>query len=77
MIEILFENTDLLVCIKPVGVPSQCDGAEDLVKFLKEQTGGEIYPVHRLDTAVGGTMIFAKNKKRRPIFQGRLPKKIC
>lgn len=63
MIEILFENTDLLVCIKPVGVPSQCDGAEDLVKFLKEQTGGEIYPVHRLDTAVGGTMIFAKNKK--------------
>ena len=44
MIEILFENTDLLVCIKPVGVPSQCDGAEDLVKFLKEQTGGEIYP---------------------------------
>lgn len=63
MIEILFENTDLLVCIKPVGVPSQCDGADDLVKFLKEQTGGEIYPVHRLDTAVGGTMIFAKNKK--------------
>lgn len=63
MIEILFENTDFLVCIKPVGVPSQCDGAKDMVKLLKEQTDGEIYPVHRLDTAVGGTMIFAKNKK--------------
>ena len=63
MIEILFENEDFLACIKPVGVPSQCDGAEDAVKLLKEQTGDEIYPVHRLDTAVGGTMIFAKNKK--------------
>lgn len=63
MIEILFENTDFLVCVKPVGVPSQCDGAEDMVKLLAEQTGGEIYPVHRLDTAVGGTMIFAKNQK--------------
>ena len=63
MIEILFENKDFLACIKPVGVPSQCDGAEDAVKLLKEQTGDEIYPVHRLDTAVGGTMIFAKNKK--------------
>lgn len=63
MIEILFENADFLACIKPVGVPSQCDGAEDMVKLLKGQTGSEIYPVHRLDTAVGGTMIFAKNKK--------------
>lgn len=63
MIEILFENADFLACIKPVGVPSQCDGAEDMVKLLKEQTGSEIYSVHRLDTAVGGTMIFAKNKK--------------
>ena len=46
MIEILFENEDFLACIKPVGVPSQCDGAEDAVKLLKEQTGDEIYPVH-------------------------------
>ena len=33
MIEILFENEDFLACIKPVGVPSQCDGAEDAVKL--------------------------------------------
>ena len=31
MIEILFENEDFLACIKPVGVPSQCDGAEDAI----------------------------------------------
>lgn len=63
MIEILFEDSSFLACIKPVGVPSQCDGAEDAVSLLRSQTGGEIYSVHRLDTAVGGTMIFAKNKK--------------
>lgn len=63
MIEILFENNDFAVCVKPVGICSQNDGAEDMVKLLKEQLGSEIYPVHRLDTAVGGTMVFAKNLK--------------
>lgn len=63
MIEILFINDDFLACVKPIGVPSQSDGAEDMVRLLSAQTGGEIYPVHRLDTAVGGTMIFARNKK--------------
>lgn len=63
MIEILLENSDFIACVKPVGVQSQCDGAEDMVKLLKEQAGSEIFPIHRLDTNVGGTMIFAKNKK--------------
>lgn len=63
MIDILFKNDDFLACVKPIGVPSQSDGAADMVRLLGEQTGGEIYPVHRLDTAVGGTMIFARNKK--------------
>lgn len=62
MIEILFENGDLAVCVKPVGVPSQCDGAEDMPKLLKEQLGSDVFPVHRLDTAVGGVMVFAKNR---------------
>ena len=63
MIEILFENADYLVCVKPVGVQSQNDSAEDMVKLLAAQTGSEIFPVHRLDTATGGTMVFAKNRK--------------
>ncbi len=75
MIEILFENSSFLVCIKPVGVPSQCDGAEDAVKLLREQTGGEIYPVHRLDTAVGGTMIFAKSKKSAAFLSKEIAEK--
>lgn len=63
MIDILYENNDFVVCVKPVGVASQNDKAEDLVKLLAHQLSSQIYPVHRLDTAVGGTMVFAKNTK--------------
>ena len=63
MIDILFENNDFVVCIKPVGIASQNDKAQDMVKLLAQQSGSTIFPVHRLDTAVGGTMVFAKNQK--------------
>lgn len=63
MIDILFENSDYVVCVKPVGVQSQNSNAEDMVKLLSEQTGSKIFPVHRLDTTVGGTMVFAKNSR--------------
>lgn len=62
MIDILFENQDFIACIKPIGIQSQCDGADDMVHLLEKQLSTKIYPVHRLDTAVGGTMIFAKNR---------------
>ena len=62
MIKLIYEDKNLVVCIKPTGVPSQSDGKEDMVKLLSEQCGVKIYPVHRLDTAVGGVMVFAKNK---------------
>ena len=63
MIDILFENDEIVACVKPVGVPSQKDGAEDMVSLLTGLSGKKIYPVHRLDTAVGGTMVFAKSSK--------------
>ena len=63
MIEILFENRDFAVCVKPVGVASQCDGADDMVKLLTEQLKTALDAIHRLDTEVGGVMVFAKNKK--------------
>lgn len=34
-----------------------------MISILSELTGSEIYPIHRLDTATGGVMVFAKNKK--------------
>ena len=70
MIEILYKNADLLVCVKPQGVPSQPDtsGCLDMTAYLKEQLSvlgenDDIYVVHRLDRATGGLMLFARNKK--------------
>ena len=56
--EILFENRDFVACVKPVGLDSesQVPGA------LREQLGGEIFPLHRLDKNVGGVMVYARNK---------------
>lgn len=80
MIKILFENEDFIACIKPVGIASQNDKSEDMVKLLSFQTGSDIFPVHRLDTAVGGTMVFAKNSRTaaslsKQITEGSFKKK--
>ncbi len=72
MIKILFENEDFAVCVKPVGISSQNDKADDLVKRLSSQLNSKIYPVHRLDTAVGGTMVFAKNSRSAAVFSKQI-----
>ena len=63
--EILFEDKEIIVCIKERGLLSQ-QGKEDertMLTLLKEHTGSEPYPVHRLDKEVGGVMVFAKTQK--------------
>ena len=57
--EILFENRDFVVCVKPVGLDSE----SQMPAALREVLGGEIFPLHRLDKNVGGVMVFARNKK--------------
>lgn len=52
--EILFEDKNIIVCIKPVGMDSEHD--------VPAALGGEIYPVHRLDKNVGGVMVYARSK---------------
>ena len=56
---ILFSDRDLAVCIKPVGLDSETE----VPMALKEQLGGEIYTIHRLDKNVGGIMVFARTKQ--------------
>lgn len=67
MIEILYEDNYLIVCVKPVGVLSQPDlsGGEDMLTMLKtymeeKNEKAEIGLVHRLDRNVGGVMVFSK-----------------
>ena len=63
--EILYEDKNILFCVKPTGVLSQGDGKgrENMPALLSELCGSEIYPVHRLDMEVGGVMVFAKNSQ--------------
>ena len=60
--EILFEDKDILVCIKPQGIVSQNDAkGASMISILEEHTGGTVYPLHRLDREVGGVMVYAKS----------------
>ena len=72
-IDVMYEDDDILVAVKPYGIPSQPDkkNSENMVSMLKlrifeqEKREQEPYltPIHRLDRPVGGIMLFAKNKE--------------
>ncbi len=65
MLEIIFENKEVIVINKPAGiesVPSQNKG-RSLAELLHDRCKAEsIYPVHRLDRDTSGTIIFAKTE---------------
>ena len=61
--DVLFEDDEILVIVKPAGMASQLSpGGNDCVTALRDREGGEIFPVHRLDTATRGVMVYAKTK---------------
>ena len=77
--EILEQNAAYVVCIKLAGIPSQGEGLDAMPVRLAAEVGGEIYPVHRLDQAVGGVMVYARTKQAaaalsRAIQEGRMEK---
>ena len=68
--EILFEDSDILICRKPAGVATQTKhlGQQDMESLLKNYRAKKGEPpyigvVHRLDQPVEGVMVFAKNQK--------------
>ena len=62
MINILFEDGSILVCIKPCGTLSElCDKENSLPRMISEERGLDtLYTVHRLDREVSGVMLYAK-----------------
>ena len=64
MIEILFEDADILVCIKPAGYLSEDSEAENSLPrtIVRERSLSKLFAVHRLDREVSGVMVYAKNK---------------
>ena len=65
MLDILYRDKDILVCIKPVGYLSEEDGNKrSMPRAIKEETGIEnVFTVHRLDKNVSGVMVFALNSR--------------
>lgn len=67
--EILFQDKNIAVCLKPAGVISQStDGGNDMISLLngefeKNGENAKAYPVHRLDRETSGVMVYAKNSK--------------
>ncbi len=73
MIELLYEDNQIIVAYKPKGVLSQADGSdkEDMLTLLKAyikekyHKAGNVYLglVHRLDLFTSGIMVFARTSK--------------
>lgn len=69
-LEILYEDSAIIVCVKPAGVATQTKqiGQKDMESMLRTyrmQKGEPSYigVVHRLDQPVSGVMVFAKTKE--------------
>lgn len=84
-IEILYEDADIIVCVKQVGMLSESGGKNSLPDTLEQQLSAEgrevtLYPVHRLDREAGGVMVYAKSSEScsvlsRQIQQGAFEKR--
>lgn len=73
MVDVIYEDNHLLVCIKPQNIPTQKDITNDLdmltmaKNYLKDkyQKPGNVFVglLHRLDRPTGGVIVFAKTSK--------------
>ncbi len=73
MLEVIWEDSDVIVVYKPVGIESQSSRgfAADMVSEIKrhihklspEQGEPYVGVIHRLDKPVSGVMVYAKTKK--------------
>lgn len=70
-VKILYEDKDIVVCVKPHGLSSE-DGPSSMPAKLREYFASkqrkdaaqtEVYTVHRLDRDAGGLMVYALNRK--------------
>ena len=69
MLEVLYRDSHIVVCLKPSGVISQDGGEDSMPQLLARQLGAKtVYPVHRLDKAVGGVMVYALTQKAAAVL---------
>ncbi len=62
-IEILFQDEYYIAVNKPSGMLvhyyKECTDTTNLMRFVRDQTGFYLYPLHRLDRPVSGIVLFA------------------
>ena len=63
VMRILYQDADLLVCVKPARVLSTDEpgGLPELVRQALGDPGADVRTVHRLDRVVSGLMVLARN----------------
>lgn len=60
-LRVIYNDRDLCICVKPAGISSEGDGMPVLLK--NTLNCDQVYPVHRLDQAAAGLMVFALSKE--------------
>ncbi len=60
--KVLFADREIAVIVKPFGVLSEGDEGESVPALLAPELGA-LYPVHRLDRAASGVMVYARTKE--------------
>jgi tRNA pseudouridine65 synthase len=74
-LEILYRDDDLVAVNKPSGMPVHRGWARDGVPALqvvRDQIGCHVYPVHRLDRATSGVLLFALSGEAAHLVQAQL-----
>jgi len=61
-LEILFEDADLIACVKPAGlvVHSSRETGDDLLSLARAQVGRDVFAFHRLDKGTSGVLLLGK-----------------
>ena len=61
--ELLYQDKDIVICVKPAGVKST-DEPGGLPDLVRQALGDDnVRTVHRLDQAVSGLMVLARRAK--------------
>ncbi len=74
MLEIIYEDDDLVVINKPHGLlvhrsPIARNTDEFAVQILRDQLNEYVFPIHRLDRKTSGLLLFSKKKELIPELQ--------
>jgi tRNA pseudouridine65 synthase len=74
MLEIIFQDDDLVVINKPHGLlvhqsPIARDAEEFALQMLRNQIGQNVWPAHRLDRKTSGLLLFALNTQTNRLLQ--------